>query len=126
MEPVKTPGNGHPSKPGREAGDFKGPIGASLQTLVSKQSIEDLRGRLDLPRRMKTNPYGTLAIAVGAGYLLGGGLFSSTTRRLLGVGLKVGLRVGALALLKHQLSLIAGDTSDQDNQNHQPKQGATS
>jgi hypothetical protein len=82
-----------------------------LPWLVTAWGVDPgiLRQKLDLSKRMRTNPYGTLAVAVGAGYLLGGGLFSSTTRRLVGVGMKVGLRVGALALLKQQLSLMTGD-----------------
>jgi hypothetical protein len=126
MESVKTPGNGHPSKPLQAPGDAIAAIGAGLQTLARKESIEGLRGRLDLPHRMKNNPYGTLAVALGAGYVLGGGLFSSTTRRLVRVGLKVGLRLGALALLKQQLSLISSDAGDRNIPNLTPKKGARS
>jgi hypothetical protein len=126
MESVKTAGNGRPATPRRQPGDAMAQIGTSLQTLASKESIEDLRQRLDLPRRMRTNPYGTLAVALGAGYVLGGGLFSSPTRRLLGVGLKVGLRLGALALLKQQLSLMIGEADQRANRNSTHNQGARS
>src|SRR5450631_2654221 len=91
MEPSKTTGNGHPASPLSAASETLGQIGAGLQALASKESMEGLREKIDLPKRMKSNPYGTLAIALGAGYVLGGGLFSSLTRRVLGAGLKVGL-----------------------------------
>ena len=101
-----------------------GQIGARLQTLASREAIQELREKLDISRRMKTNPLGTLAVALGAGYVLGGGLFSSTTRRVLGVGLKVGLRLGAIAFLKQQLSRVAGEATDRRDRNHTNTQGA--
>ena len=84
-----------------------------------------MRETLDLPRRVKTNPYGTLAAAVGVGYVLGGGVFSSTTRRLVGLGLRVGLRLGALAFLKQQLiSFVDGANGVKPHSNPQPGEGA--
>jgi hypothetical protein len=126
MESTKTPGNGYPPKTRHQPRDPLGEVGARLQALASKTSIQDLREKLDVSRHLKTNPYGTLAVALGAGYVLGGGLFSSTTRRVLGVGLKVGLRLGAIAFLKQQLSLLANGTTDRKNRNHTNTQGAQS
>lgn len=37
----------------------------------------------------RENPYAALAAAFGVGYVLGGGLFSKTTVRLLGLGVKL-------------------------------------
>jgi hypothetical protein len=37
----------------------------------------------------RERPYATLAAAFGVGYVLGGGLFSKTTVRLLGLGVKL-------------------------------------
>jgi hypothetical protein len=37
----------------------------------------------------RENPYAALAAAFGVGYVLGGGLFSNTTVRLLGLGVKL-------------------------------------
>lgn len=37
----------------------------------------------------RENPYPALAAAFGLGYVLGGGLFSKTTARVLGLGLKL-------------------------------------
>ena len=121
MEPSKTTGNGHPASPLSAASETLGQIGAGLQALASKESMEGLREKIDLPKRMKSNPYGTLAIALGAGYVLGGGLFSSLTRRVLGAGLKVGLRLGAIALVEQQVAQLISRASNSDrnsNPNH--------
>jgi len=50
-------------------------------------AIDDARGALgalqaDLDRRMREKPYPVLALGALAGYLAGGGLFSSWTRPL--------------------------------------------
>jgi hypothetical protein len=58
----------------------------------------DLRGRVD------RNPIGMIALAAGVGYVLGGGLFSPATGKLI----KIGMRVALLPLLKTQLSNLAG------------------
>jgi hypothetical protein len=124
MEPSKTTGNGHPASPLGAASETLGQIGAGLQALASKESIEGLREKIDLPKRMKSNPYGTLAIALGAGYVLGGGLFSSLTRRVLGAGLKVGLRLGAIALVEQQVAQLISRASNSDrNSNPNPNEG---
>jgi hypothetical protein len=58
---------------------------------------------VDLGGRVNKHPYGTLAAAVGIGYLLGGGLFTPLTGRIVGLGLRLGLRLAVLPLLKDQL-----------------------
>lgn len=40
---------------------------------------------------VRKRPYASLALALGTGYVLGGGLTSRTTVRLLGLGLKVAM-----------------------------------
>jgi hypothetical protein len=62
----------------------------------------DLRGRVD------RNPIGMVALAAGLGYVLGGGLFSPATGKLV----KIGLRVALIPLLKGQLANLAGAMSD--------------
>jgi len=45
-----------------------------------------------LTEQLREHPMRTIGLAFGAGYVLGGGLFSSLTARLLGLGATVGLR----------------------------------
>lgn len=67
-------------------------------------------------REMEERPARTALISLGAGYLLGGGLFTPLTGRLIGTGLKLALRTlalpaltaGAVGLGKHLL----GDDED--------------
>ena len=51
--------------------------------------------------RVQRHPYAMVAAALGVGYVLGGGLFSSLTFRLVGPGL------GGRALVKDQLLGLA-------------------
>jgi hypothetical protein len=52
-------------------------------------------------------PFRTIAVALGAGYVLGGGLFSPLTARLVGLMARVGLRMAALPLVSEALGLAA-------------------
>jgi hypothetical protein len=74
---------------------------------AARVAVTDLRGTLDIDRRVRRNPYGTIAAALGIGYALGGGLFSPLTGRIVGLGLRMGLRLAVLPLLKRELSELA-------------------
>lgn len=57
----------------------------------------------DLREQLEERPWRTLGMAAAAGYVVGGGLFSALTGRLLLGGLKVGVRVAALPLVRNEL-----------------------
>ncbi len=59
---------------------------------------------VDLRGRVQRNPLGMVLAAAGVGYLLGGGLFSPLTGRLV----RIGLRLALIPLVKSQLSNLAG------------------
>jgi hypothetical protein len=64
--------------------------------------------------RVRRNPYGSMAAALGIGYVLGGGIFTPLTARIVGVGLRLGMRLALLPLLKQELSELAeGFDSDE-------------
>lgn len=86
---------GHAKKAVEEARAFKEAV-ASQATSFS-QSI-DLRGRVE------RNPIGMVLAAAGVGYVLGGGLFSPLTARLVRYGLKLAI----IPLVKSQLEALAG------------------
>lgn len=60
-------------------------------------------GRLTLFAHVRRNPYRAMLIAAGVGYVLGGGLFTRLTFN----ALRVGLRMGALPLVRRELLDVA-------------------
>jgi hypothetical protein len=68
----------------------------------------DARGRLatwgtSLARQTRERPGRTVALTLGAGFILGGGLLSPLTARLLGAGLRLGLRFALLPMVAEGL-----------------------
>lgn len=86
---------GHAKKAVEEARAFKDAVASQANSFSS--SI-DLRGRVE------RNPIGMVLAAAGIGYVLGGGLFSPLTGRLV----RYGLRLAVIPLVKSQLSGIMG------------------
>jgi hypothetical protein len=103
----------HPSA--RKSGNGRAPapgLGARVRSLNRaahsfKQQVRttasDFGEALDVRRRVRRHPYAMVAAALGVGYVLGGGLFSRTTVRLLGVA----GRVASLPLLRGELIGLA-------------------
>lgn len=80
-------------------------IGVDAQQLFSdaRGAVNDLSATLDLKGRVERNPYGMMLAAVGVGYVLGGGLFTPTTARLI----RLGARLAALPFVKDELLAMA-------------------
>lgn len=70
------------------------------------------RGMQVVKREVEQRPFRTALISVGAGYLLGGGLFTALTARLVGTSMRLALKSmalpavasGAVSLGRHFLS----------------------
>jgi hypothetical protein len=69
----------------------------------ARSTAEDLGHAFDVRRRVRRHPYAFLVAAAGVGYVLGGGLFTRTTARLLGVA----GRVAALPVIRSELIGLA-------------------
>jgi hypothetical protein len=67
----------------------------------ARRSIETLAD--DLRDQVEEHPWRTLGMALGAGYILGGGLFTALTGRLIFGGLRIGVRLAALPLVREEL-----------------------
>lgn len=80
-------------------------IGDSARTLFdeSRSLATEAAATLDLRGRIERHPYQTLLIAVGVGYVLGGGLFTSLTSTLV----RSSLKVAALPVVRSQLMALA-------------------
>jgi ElaB/YqjD/DUF883 family membrane-anchored ribosome-binding protein len=83
-------------------------IGNSAQQLITeaRDAVDDLKRKVDFQGRMERHPYTMLAAAAAVGYVLGGGLLTSMTARLI----KIGLKVAALPLIKDELMNLADST----------------
>lgn len=66
----------------RRLGEIAAELGANARELYE---------HLDLTRALHEHPYRTLALAVAAGYVLGGGLFTPLTGRLLRLGVRAAM-----------------------------------
>ena len=62
-----------------------------------------LSGTLDIKGRLRRNPYGMIAGALGIGFVLGGGLFTRLAAGMIGAGLRVGL-MAALPSFEKQIT----------------------
>lgn len=58
---------------------------------------------LDLKGRMARQPYQTLLVAAGVGYVLGGGLFTRATGGVLFAGARLGARVATLPVVQDRI-----------------------
>jgi len=79
----------------------------------TRESFSDFGDTIDLKGRVKRNPYGTVAAAIGIGYVLGGGLFTPLTSRIVRLGVRIGLRLAVLPLLKQEMAEIV-DSLEED------------
>jgi hypothetical protein len=104
------PGSGGPSANGSQEQGNQGQdgfghrvdrIGSDAQQLWddARGAVTDLQDTLDLKGRVDRNPYLMLAAAFGVGYVLGGGLFTRTTARVI----RLGVRLAALPMVKDEL-----------------------
>jgi predicted NBD/HSP70 family sugar kinase len=83
-------------------------IGSSAQQMFTeaRDGLADLKQMLDIQGRMERHPYAMLTAAAAVGYVLGGGLVTSLTGRLL----RVALKVAAMPFIKDELVNIAQNT----------------
>ena len=102
----------HASKAFEEAKAFSDAVSSSA---TSFSEAVDLRGRV------QRNPIAMVCVAAGVGYVLGGGLFSPTTARLL----KVGLRLAIIPFVKSQLATMAGQAAGSGGQAGDGSTGST-
>jgi hypothetical protein len=72
----------------------------------TRDTVNDLKEALDIDGRVSRHPFGTVAAALGIGYVLGGGIFSPLTGRLVGFGLRMGLRLAAIPFIQNELSAL--------------------
>jgi hypothetical protein len=102
----------HDASAGNGAGHGKAGVGARVHSLgrAAQSLSEELRGTaadfgraLNLRGRTARHPYVMVAAALGVGYVLGGGLLTRTTARMLGLA----GRLAALPMMRSELTALA-------------------
>ena len=91
-------------------------VGQTAETVWerTRDSVSDIGTSLDIKGRVQRNPYGTVAAAIGIGYVLGGGLFTPLTSRIVRFGVRIGLRLAVLPLLKQEMAELIETIEDED------------
>ena len=79
---------------------------------VFQEVSHELMASIDLRGRIERNPYGVVATVVGIGFVLGGGLFSRFTGRLVGAAIRMGLVAALPTVQKQMWTLAMGDGSN--------------
>jgi hypothetical protein len=97
----------------------------------TRETVSELKERFDVDGRVRRNPYGMMAAALGVGYVLGGGFFSPLTARIFGIGLKLGIRMAAIPFLENEIrgfaeAVVAGGDGDGDGEGSSPGDGKRS
>jgi ElaB/YqjD/DUF883 family membrane-anchored ribosome-binding protein len=73
----------------------------------TRGAVSELKRAAAIDERVGRHPYGSVAAALGIGYVLGGGLFTPLTSRLVALGLRIGVRLAVLPMLKDEISVLA-------------------
>jgi hypothetical protein len=96
----------------------------------TRETVTDIKERLDIDGRVARNPYGMMAAALGIGYVLGGGLFSPLTARLVGFGMRMGLKLAAIPFLENELRELSesvvngsGESSEEGGERKSHRRG---
>jgi hypothetical protein len=114
----QNPPSGNGQQPQEGFAGRVGHLNESAHQLLeeARSTFEDLGSAIDLRGRVQRHPYAMVAAALGVGYVLGGGLFSRLTFRMVGLG----VRMAAIPLVKHQLlemaeAAVSGFTGSNDD-----------
>jgi hypothetical protein len=90
----------------------------------TRGSVSDFGEALDVKGRVDRHPYGTVAAAIGIGYVLGGGLFTPLTGRIVRLGLGIGMRLAVLPLLKREVAELIESIDEDDEGKSKSKANA--
>jgi hypothetical protein len=109
METHETGAANGRSDDGRTLGDRVDQMNDSAHEAWSRTrgAVDDIKRAADIEGRVTRHPYGSVAAAVGIGYVLGGGIFTPLTSRIVALGLRIGVRLALLPMLREEISAIA-------------------
>jgi hypothetical protein len=96
----------------KDSQTWQPPEAAELVIEVAKNANSALNGVADavgLTPKVEQAPYAMVAAALGVGYVVGGGLFTPTTTRLL----RLGMKLAAVPMVRDRLLDVAEAAIDQ-------------
>lgn len=92
-------GNGHDEQDAAVALDHSRQAKAEVEHLAETIRLASSEWEAVLRQRFRERPYATLAVAVGVGYVIGGGLAPGLLRSLAGTGSRLALGVALQRLM---------------------------
>ncbi|HXT94818.1 MAG TPA: hypothetical protein VN853_00855 [Polyangia bacterium] len=118
--------NGHASE-----GDGTGWVTDSAHKAWDRTrgAVSEIKRAAAIEERVNRHPYGSIAAAIGVGYVLGGGIFTSLTSRIVTLGLRIGIRLAVLPMLKDEISGLADALTGEgegETKGRRPGKGAKS
>ncbi len=98
-----------PNAPNGHAGEGPGWVNESAHKAWDRTrgAVAELKRAAAIEERVNRNPYGSVAAALGIGYVLGGGIFTPLTSRIVSLGVRIGVRLALLPMLKDEISVLA-------------------
>jgi hypothetical protein len=78
---------------------------------VALEVVGGVKEQVDLEGRIERSPYGSVGVALGIGYVLGGGIFTPLTARALHLGVRLGLRLVVLPIVAERLIALVQSAS---------------
>jgi hypothetical protein len=82
--------------------------GAEQLARNANDALNGLADAAGLTPKVQKNPYGLVAAALGIGYVVGGGLFTPTTARLI----RLGMKLAAIPLVRDRMLDLAESAVD--------------
>jgi len=115
-----SPPNGAAGEGGKKLGKKMEKVGQTAEQVWdrTRDSFTDLGETLDIKGRVDRHPFGTVAAAIGIGYVLGGGLFTPLTGRIVRLGVRIGLRLAVLPVLKQEMAELVGELEEEGKGRH--------
>lgn len=84
-----------------------------------RKLIDVVKDAIDIDGRVERSPYLMMAGALGAGFVLGGGVFTRLTERLAMAGLRVGLTAALPRVLDDIIEYLKRTAEGADSQNEE-------
>jgi hypothetical protein len=105
---------------GSEPVDEANPVVEQVQEVLhtANSTLNGLADAAGLTPKVEASPYAMVAAAVGVGYVLGGGLFTPTTLRLV----RLGMKLASIPAVRDRLLDVAESAVDGVLKNAEPPQ----